>query len=140
MIKNPKFRESSVPAQSPPLWPFLIICAVVGCVVSLGGLHKFHCSDTLIPILFSLQKWTPFFWGQDRIGMLVPLLTLPIRHPLVNLLAQDAIYVSAALAAMFLLTRYMLPDDSYALVGTLSAVACLGLVPVTWFFDFTAAT
>jgi hypothetical protein len=140
MIKNSKSRESWVPAQIPPLWPFLIICVAVGSIVSLGSLHWLHNSDTLVPILASLQKWTPFFWEQDRIGMLVPLLTLPIRHPLLNLLAQESIYVSTALAAMFLLARYMLRDGSYALVGTFCAVACLGLVPVTWFFDFTAVT
>ncbi len=91
---------------------------VVGWVVSLGALHKFHCSDTLVPILVSLQKWTPFFWEQDRIGMLVPLLTLPLRHPLLNLLAQGAIYVSTVLAAIYLLARYMLRDGSYGLAGT----------------------
>src|SRR2546430_5648543 len=87
----------------PSLWPFLVICAAVGCVISLGRLHQWHCSDTLVPILVSLQKWTPFFWGQDRVGMLVPLLTLPLRHPLPNLLAQGAIYVSTVLAAIYLL-------------------------------------
>jgi hypothetical protein len=140
MMKKPKFRQSLFLARTPPFWPFLIICAAAGSLVSLGEVHKFHCSDTLVPILASLQKWTPFFWEQDRIGMLVPLLTLPIRHPLLNLLAQEAIYVSTALAAMFLLARYMLRDDSYALVGTLSAVACLSLVPVSWFSDFTTIT
>jgi hypothetical protein len=90
--------------------------------------------------LVSLQKWTPFFWEQDRIGMLVPLLTMPIRDPLLNLLTQDAIYVFTALAAMFLLARYILPDGSYALAGALSAVAFLGLASATWVFNFTACT
>ena len=121
------------------MWPFLIICAVVGSLVSLGELHKHHCSDTLVPILVSLQKWTPFFWGQDRVGMLVPLLTLPLRHPLLNLIAQGAIYVATGLAAMYLLARYMLRDGSYALAGTLSAVAFLGLAPASWVFEIGRA-
>src|SRR5439155_26741909 len=45
-----------------------------------------------------------------------------------------------ALAAMFLLPRYMLRDGSYTLAGTLSAVAFLGLAPAHWFFVFTAGT
>lgn len=109
-------------------------------MVSLGTFHQIHNSDTLVPILISLQKWTPFFWQQDRIGMLVPLLTVLIRNPLLNLLAQDAIYISAALAAMYLLPRYMMRDPRYLLAGTLSAVAFLGLAPVGWFFGFTALT
>jgi hypothetical protein len=133
-------QEGFGPSRTPPLWPYLVLCVAVGSVVSLGSFHQGHISDTLIPVLVSLQKWTPFFWEQDRIGMLVPLLTLPLRNPLVNLLAQDAIYVSTALAAMFLLPRYMLRDGSYALAGTLSAVACLVLAPAAWFFGFTAFT
>jgi uncharacterized membrane protein YraQ (UPF0718 family) len=72
--------------------------------------------------------------------MLVPLLTLPFRHPLVNLIAQGAIYVSTVLAAIYLLARYMLRDGSYALAGTLSAVAFLGLAPASWIFAISAAT
>src|SRR5436190_8114240 len=134
------FQSSFASTRTPPIWPFLVTCAVAGSVVSLGALHRSHISDTLVPVLVSLQKWTPFFWEQDRIGMLVPLLTLPLRNPLANLLAQEAIYVSTALAAMFLLPRYMLRDGSYALAGTLSAVACLVLAPPGWFFGFTAFT
>jgi hypothetical protein len=69
------------------LWPYLLLCAGVALVVTLGDFHRGHTADTLLPILVSLQRWTPFFWEQDRIGMLVPLLTLQLRHPLLNLLA-----------------------------------------------------
>ena len=124
------FQTSSFPSRTPLLWPFLVMCVAAGSVVSRGSLHWLHNGDTLVPVLVSLQKWTPFFWEQDRIGMLVPLLTRPLRHPLLNLLAQEAIYVSSALAAMFLLPRYMLRDGSYTLAGTFSAVAYLGLAPV----------
>src|SRR5437762_10011290 len=99
--------------EVPPLWPYLVICAAAGLMVSLGSFHWWHNSDSLIPMLVSLQKWTPFFWEQDRIGMLVPLLTLPLREPLWNLIAQEAIYVSTTLAAMFLLPRYVLRDGNY---------------------------
>lgn len=137
---NHMFQTSFASTRTPALWPYLVLCAGVGLVVSLGAFHQGHIADTLLPILVSLQKWTPYFWEQDRIGMLVPLLTLPIRHPLLNLLVQEAIYVSAALAAMYLLPRYMLPERNYALAGTLSAAAFLGLAPEGWFFGFTAFT
>jgi hypothetical protein len=132
-------QENSGLRRIPPLWPYLVICLVTGLTVSLGNFHKWHNGDSLIPVLVSLQKWTPFFWDQDRIGMLVPLLTLPLRDPLWNLLVQEAIYVSAGLAAMFLLPRYVLPGGNYGLAGTLSAVSCLALGP-GWLFGFTAFT
>ncbi len=132
-------QTSSPPARTPPLWPYLVLCAGVAVMVSLGDFHRGHHGDTLLPILVSLQRWTPFFWEQDRIGMLVPLLTIPLQNPFLNLLAQEALNIFAALAAMFLLARYMLRDGTYPLAGTLSAVACLPLAPVTWFFGFAAS-
>jgi hypothetical protein len=134
------FQESFPRTPPPPLWPYLVLCAAVGSIASLGSFQQGHTSDTLVPILVSLQKWTPFFWYQDRVGMLVPLLALPLRHPLLNLLAQEAIYVFTGLAAMYLLPRYMLRDASYGLAGTLSVVACLVLAPAGWLFAFTAYT
>jgi hypothetical protein len=122
------------------LWPYLALCAGVALVVTLGDFHRGHQGDTLLPVLVSLQRWTPFFWEQDRIGMLIPLLTFPLRNPFLNLLAQEALNVFAALAAMFLLARYMLRDRTYPLAGTLSAAACLALAPAAWFFCFTAVT
>ncbi len=140
MTENPMIQPNLASARTPPIWPYLILCAAVGSLVSLGSFHQGHIGDSLIPVLVSIQKWTPFYWDLDRIGMLVPLLTLPLRNPLVNLLAQDAIYVSAALAAMFLLAQYMLRDSRYPLAGTLSSVACLALSPYLWFFVFTVDT
>jgi hypothetical protein len=32
--------------------------------------HRFQLSDSLLPALVSLQAWTPFFWGRERLGML----------------------------------------------------------------------
>jgi hypothetical protein len=73
----------------------------------LGTLHDAQHADSLLPVLVSLQRWTPFYWGQDRFGMLVPLLTLPIRHPLLNMLAQGWLTTWSAFAAPFLVARFL---------------------------------
>jgi hypothetical protein len=70
---------------------WLTVIAVAGATaawMNVGTLHSFHHADSLIPVLVSTQRWTPFFWGQDRFGMLVPLLASPIRHPLANLVTR----------------------------------------------------
>jgi hypothetical protein len=108
--------------------------------VDFGTFHQYHTSDSLLPVLVSLQHWTPFFWLQDRVGMLVPLVTLPLQHPLGNLLLQDAIYIFCGLAAFFLLARYLLRDETYALTGIVSATAFLALAPPYYTFDFCANT
>jgi len=53
--------------------------------MSCSTLHRFQGSDSVVPVLVSLQRWTPFFWQQDRFGMLIPLLAMPVHDPLMNL-------------------------------------------------------
>ena len=75
--------------------------------MGLGTLHQFQHADSLLTVLISTQRWTPFFWGQDRFGMLVPLVAMPIRHPLANLLAQGWMMTAAALLAPFVMARFL---------------------------------
>jgi hypothetical protein len=107
----------------------LLACAATATWIDLGSLHRFENADSLIPILVSLYRWTPFFWEQDRYGMLVPLLTTWIQHPLVNLLVQDGLTTFAWLTATVLLARYLLPNRIYALVAMLGIVALLLWAP-----------
>jgi hypothetical protein len=114
----------------------LLLCAAVAALADLGAAHGRHTGDSLLPVLVSLQRWTPYFWTQDRVGMLVPLLAMPVRSPFANLLVQDGLYFFAGLAALFLLARYALRDATYPLAGTLSAAAFLTLTPADYRFDF----
>jgi len=72
--------------------------------------------------------------------MLVPLIALPFKNPLINLLVQAFFYVFSYLAATFLLARYMLRDASYPLVGALSAAAFMSLAPACYRFEFFVIT
>jgi hypothetical protein len=76
--------------------------------IGFGELHRFQIGDTVVYALVSLQWWTPFMWGQDRIGMLVPLLALPFRDPMANLIAQATLDAFAGLLASALVLRYLL--------------------------------
>ena len=119
----------------PRLWPFLLVLASAAICLDLSTIHQYHASDSLLPVLVSLQHWTPFFWLQDRVGMLVPLLAIPFRHPLANLLVQDGLYIFSGLTAFLLLARYMLPNQAYALVGIGSASVFVALAPPGWCFN-----
>ncbi len=111
----------------PPLWPFLLVCAAVAVWIDFGTLHRGQHSDSLVANLMSLYRWTPYFWELDRGGALVPLLAMPFRHPLANVLVQAGINVFATLASFLLLARYMLRDGSYPVVGLLGAAAFVAL-------------
>ena len=81
------------------------LLAVTSFVVAIGWTLNLHNADSLIPIFESLDFWLPFYWGQDRFGMLLPLLALPIRNSFWNLIAQNAIGVFLLLVGAYLAAR-----------------------------------
>ncbi len=94
----------------------LVVVMLLGLValeavwIDFGRLHRSQNADSFLLVLISLQKLTVFYWGQDRLGMLVPLVSSVIRHPLANLLVQSWMTTSAALLSPFLAARYLLED------------------------------
>jgi hypothetical protein len=85
-------------------WMATVLAALC---IDFGAFHRLHNSDSIVPVMVSLYRWTPFYWEQDRLGMLVPLLAIPFRDPLANLLAQSAFNLFCGLAAFFLCARYV---------------------------------
>ncbi len=84
-----------------------ILAAGLAAWMGLASLHQFQHADSLLTVLISTQRWTPFFWGQDRFGMLVPLAAMPVRHPLANLLVQGWMMTCGALLAPFVMARFL---------------------------------
>src|SRR5262249_10283154 len=115
---------------------FALVCAALAIWADFGSLHQYHNSDSLIPILVSLYRWTPFYWEQDRIGMLIPLLARPFRSPLTNLLVQDGLTTWCGLMAMFLLPPYGLRDATWPAVGGLMVGAFIALAPAPYLFEY----
>jgi hypothetical protein len=89
-----------------------------------------------VPVLVSLQRWTPFYWDQERYGMLVPLLAAPIRDPLWNLLVQRFLLTTAGLGAVVLLARHVLAGRDWPLAGALAVAGLLVAAPSTWLFEY----
>ena len=97
---------------NPRWWPQLLWVTVTAIVLDFGILHHFHDADSLVPVLISLYRWTPFYWEQDRYGMLVALLATPFDHPFTNLLVQNGITIWAGLICFPLATRYLTPGPT----------------------------
>ncbi len=87
------------------------ILALTSIWISFGHFQYSQHADTLLQVLISLQRWTPFYWDADRYGMLFPLLAMPFRNPLTNMMAQSAMTIFTCLAASFLLVRYFFGDS-----------------------------
>jgi hypothetical protein len=105
-------------------------------LVTLGRLHRLEHGDSLVPVLVSLQRWTPFYWDQERYGMLVPLVALPVRDPLWNLLVQRFLLATAGLGAVVLLARHVLAGRDWPLAGGLATAALLAAAPAPGLFEY----
>jgi hypothetical protein len=127
--------ETDPPRPMPRLWPVLALCAALALWIDLGSYHHFNNSDSLLPVLVSLYRWTPFYWDQNRVGMLTPLLALPIANPFHNLLFQAWLVLWAALAVPFLLARWVLRNPAWPLAGALGVAAQILVFSSWWFFN-----
>lgn len=116
-----------VTAEATLLSRVAVLMSVVAAVwLIFTDVHRFQLSDSLLPALVSLQAWTPFFWGQERLGMLGPLLALPFRDPMTNLLVQSGVYALAGFGVANLLARVMTSASTlWASAGAIVALALL---------------
>jgi hypothetical protein len=121
-------------------WSALVITALMATWITFSSIHRYQTADTLLPVLVSVLKWTPFYWGQDRFGMLIPLLAAPIHSPFANLLFQTWLGSFAGLFATFLILRYALGNGPTGLVcGAVVNLTALILLPAQvqcdWFVE-----
>jgi hypothetical protein len=118
--------------------PLVLLGAVAAAalLLDLSSLHGLEHGDSIVPVLVSLQRWTPFYWDQERFGMLVPLLAWPVRDPLANLLLQRGLLVLAGLGAVVLLARHVLAGRDWPLAGALATGSLLALAPGEWLFEY----
>lgn len=94
-----------------------VMLTVTALWIAFGHFQFGQHADSLIPVLVSLQHWTPYYWAQDRYGMLIPLLTAPLHNPLTNMMVQSAIGIFAAMSAGFFLVQYFFQDSPIWLVA-----------------------
>lgn len=110
--------------------------ALSAVAADLGRIHALEHGDSIVPVLVALQRWTPMYWDQERYGMLIPLLSLPFRDPLANLLVQRGLLVLGGLASVVLLAWYALPRRTWLLAGLLGAGSMILLLPAPWLFEY----
>jgi hypothetical protein len=80
----------------------------VATCISLSWVQSLHNSDTLLVSLISIDHYTPFYWGQNRLGQLFPLLVSSIGNYSANLFAQTELQVCSTLGSIVLFNLYFL--------------------------------
>ena len=95
-------------------------CIGLGFFVALSSYHSDLNADTLIVYFNSLIRWRPYFWGQDRYGMLIPALATGFQSPLANAIVQNALHVACSIAAWFAMARLCFGRTRWFEIGLLA--------------------
>lgn len=106
-----------------------MLIAVAIWMATSEELLQFHHADSILYSLASTQAWTPYYWGQDRLGLLYPLLAMGIDDPLWNLWAINSMTVAAGLASFLLAGWYFASRRVGALTGLAMSGLCVLVVP-----------
>lgn len=111
-----------------------LVCAGVACIalwLTFSGFQAHHSSDSLIPVLASMFRWTPFYWEQDRYGLLIPLFALPFRSPMAKFMVVTGLNCLAGLWAFLAVARVMAGRQGWVSAGLVALSLFLGWAPVS---------
>lgn len=82
-------------------------------------------------MLVSLYRRTPMYWESNRFGLVIPLITSPLKRPLENLLIHYRITTLLSLAGFYCVARFVADRVTAIVAGTIVALLFLRF-PSTW--------
>lgn len=98
----------------------------------IGSFHDMHHGDSIMRSFTSLYNWTFFAWEQSRSGSLMPLLTIFVKRPYLNLFVLTFLY-SLAFMATFALWGCLFAKNTTLTEHTILAIF---FVPLLWDKDY----
>jgi hypothetical protein len=119
----------SARAPACPPWAYVALYAAAATWITFAGIHREHNSDSLIESLASLYAWTPFFWQQDRVGLLIPWLAQVCPDPVMNTVLQTGLTVFIGLCVPLLLVELVSPHPIARAAATVANAAMIALAP-----------
>ena len=99
-------------------WSIIIVAFLCSAVLLAykPAIQIWHNSDSVTHALASHDTWTPYFWGQDRLGMFFSLLGMGIDDPVNNLLFLNVLFILFVFI-MFPLWGYWLTRSKSGIYG-----------------------
>lgn len=120
----------AIPSARPfRVWPYLLLNLIVAVWLDFTQFHILQTSDSVVFVLASLYEMRIFFWEQDRVGMLIPLITSWCHSPYHNLLLQTGAMIFVGLSMPVMLARVLTPHRMAPLAVTLGNGLFLLLAP-----------
>jgi len=98
----------------------VVISLVTG--VAIARYVSFVNADSLLSALISTQRLTVYYWGQDRLASVVPLLASPIRDDLWNFRFQMLLLGAAFFSLFLMFVRFHLRLTARHAVAGLAAL------------------
>jgi hypothetical protein len=114
---------------TPPLRLYLLLNALAAVWLAFSGIHQSHNADSIMFTLISIYKLSPFYWQQDRIGMLVPGIASICPDPIFNLVLQTGLMTFAGLCLPLLLAELIYPHPASRAAATFANAAMFLLAP-----------
>ena len=117
-------------------WPLLAALVAAAALLDLGPSTGWSTATQ------SSRCWSRCSAGRRSTGTRsatacwLPLLALPVRDPLWNLLLQRGLIILAGLAAVVLLARHLLAERDWPLTGAVAAATLLLAAPESWRFEY----
>lgn len=117
--------EAMRDAGSRSRWRLVSITVVVVPLMTAGwmafsSVPYTQSADAVIPKLTSTLHWSFYYWESDRIGQLIPLLAIPVRHPLWNFVFQVFLAATASALSIYFLAAYVGRSRDWVAIGTLA--------------------
>jgi hypothetical protein len=102
------------------------------------GLHRHQDADSIVPVLMSVTPggWTPYYWEQNRFGMLTALLARPVQGSFENLLFQTFLTAAAAAGGVCLGTYYWSGRAARVLPAAFVILMFFALAPAYYQFQY----
>lgn len=100
-------------------------------------LQQYINADVILFSLISTQKWTFFYWGQDRLGSLLPLLAISVQNPFYNLIFQSYLAVALVFGGIFVIFGFFYTWKKSLILTLFTLLVLVSLFPVEFVFELT---
>lgn len=109
--------------------PYLVVLSICAILLACDPAVQIrHNSDSIIHVLAASDHWTPFFWGQDRLGMFYSLPAILVSSWIDKLILTNTLQVALLLVLIPVFSRWLFRRKNAWRYGWLSALIAIAFI------------